>query len=95
MKKTIAVVAGAIVGLAAAGACIASEELAKKNGCTGCHDVNAKKVGPSFKSIAAKYKGQADAEKKVVEELKSGKGHMAVKTSDADTTALVKWVLSL
>ena len=54
MKKTIAVVAGAIVGLAAAGACIASEELAKKNGCTGCHDVNAKKVGPSFKSIAAK-----------------------------------------
>jgi cytochrome c len=94
MKKTIAVVAGAIVGLAAAGACIASEELAKKNGCTGCHDVNAKKVGPSFKSIAAKYKGQADAQDKLVKELGEGKKHPPTKASEGDRQALVKWVLS-
>ena len=57
--------------------------------------VDAKKVGPSFKSIGAKFKGQADAEKKLVDQLKSGKGHPAVKTSDADTAKLVKWVLSM
>jgi cytochrome c len=94
MNKSIALVAGALVGLAAAGACIASEELAKKDGCTGCHDVNAKKVGPSFKSIAAKYKGQADAEAKLVKELGEGKKHPPTKASEPDRQALVKWVLS-
>ena len=47
---------------AAAGLGLASEELAKKDGCMGCHDVSAKKMGPSFKSVAAKYKGKADAD---------------------------------
>jgi cytochrome c len=94
MKKTIAMIAGALVGLAAAGGVIASEELAKKNGCTGCHDVNAKKVGPSFKSIAAKYKGQADAEGKLVAELGEGKKHPPVKANEADRKALVSWILS-
>jgi len=93
MKRTIAVVA-AIVGLAAAGACMASEELAKKSGCTGCHDVSAKKVGPSFKSIAEKYKGKPDAEGTLVKELGEGKKHPPTKASEGDRQALVKWVLS-
>ena len=95
MKKAIAMVAGAVLGLAAAGLGFASEELAKKSGCTGCHDVSAKKVGPSFKSIAAKYKGQADAESKLVKELGEGKKHPPVKASEDDRKTLVKWALSL
>ena len=71
-----------------------SEELAKKNGCMGCHDVSAKKVGPSFKDIAAKNKGNADAEAKLVKELGEGKKHPPVKASQEDRKTLVKWVLS-
>jgi cytochrome c len=93
--KSIVIAAVLSAGLGFAGTASADEALAQKSGCLTCHAVDAKKVGPSFKSVAAKFKGQADAEKKLVEQLKSGKGHMAVKTSDADTTALVKWVLSL
>jgi len=72
----------------------ASPELAKSSGCTNCHDVSAKKVGPSFKSVAEKYKGKADAEDKLVAELREGKKHPKVAASEADTKTLVKWVLS-
>ena len=93
--KSIVIAAALAAGLGFTGTASADEALAQKSGCLTCHAVDAKKVGPSFKSVAAKFKGQADAEKKLVDQLKSGKGHPAVKTSDADTATLVKWVLSL
>ena len=93
MKKTIAVVATAVLGFAG-GVAIASPELAKSSGCMNCHDVAAKKVGPSFKDIAAKYKGKPEAEAQLVAALKEGKKHPATKGSDADKATLVKWVLS-
>ena len=93
--KSIVIAAAAAAALLGAGTASADEALAQKSGCLTCHAVDAKKVGPSFKSIAAKFKGQADAEKKLVEQLKAGKGHPAVKTSDADTATLVKWVLAM
>lgn len=93
--KSIVIALSLAAGLGVAGTASANEALAQKSGCLTCHAVDAKKVGPSFKSIAAKFKGQADAEKMLVDQLKSGKGHPAVKTSDADTATLVKWVLSM
>jgi hypothetical protein len=38
------------------GAALASADLAKKNGCAVCHDATAKKMGPTWKDIAAKNK---------------------------------------
>jgi cytochrome c len=93
MKKLL-LVAVAAAGLAAAGAATAQEDLAKKAGCMGCHDVSAKKVGPSFKDVAAKYKGKADAEATLVTKLKDGKGHPATKAPENDLTGIVKWVLA-
>lgn len=84
----------AAVGLSAAGVAQASAELAQKSGCMTCHAVDTKKMGPAFKDVAKKYKGQAAAEADLVTKLKSGKGHPAVKASDEDTKTLVKWVLS-
>ena len=84
----------AALGFAAAGLGMASEDLAKKNGCMGCHDVAKKKAGPAFKDVAAKYKGQADAEGKLVAELGAGKKHPKTAASEADRKTLVKWVLS-
>jgi len=85
----------AAVGLSTAGVAQANAELAQKSGCMTCHSVDTKKMGPSFKDIAKKYKGQASAEADLITKLKTGKGHPAVKTSDDDTKALVKWALSL
>jgi cytochrome c len=93
--KSLIVAAALVVGVAAAGAAQASEDLAKANGCATCHAMDTKKMGPSFKSIAAKYKGNAAAEGKLVEMLSKAQGHPAVKASPDDIKKLVKWNLSL
>jgi cytochrome c len=94
MRKAIVIAGSFVLGLAAAGVVFGNEELAKKSGCMGCHDINTKKVGPAFKDVAAKNKGNADAEAKLVKELGEGKKHPPVKASEEDRKTLVKWVLS-
>jgi cytochrome c len=84
----------AAVGLGATGMAQASAELAQKSGCMNCHALDTKKMGPAFKDVAKKHKGNATAEADLVGQLKSGKGHPAVKASADDTKALVKWVLA-
>lgn len=61
MKKMLlgAVIASALL-LAGAGQA-AVMDLARKEGCLNCHDVNHKLVGPSLKDIAGKYAPIADA----------------------------------
>ena len=82
---------------------MASEDLAKKHACTACHAVDKKVVGPAFKEVAAKYKGNAKAEAMLVEKVKKGGvgvwGQVPMPPNssvpDADVKALVKWVLGL
>lgn len=95
--KSIMIAVVAAAGIAAAGLANAAgeAELAQKSGCMNCHAVDTKKVGPAFKDVAAKYKGKADAQATITQELTTGKGHMQVKTSPEDTATLVKWVLSM
>jgi cytochrome c len=85
------VAAGLVVALSAN----ASPELAKKDGCTNCHAVAEKKVGPAFKDVAAKYKGNAGAEASLVAKINAGKDHPQVKASEDDVKKLVKWVLAM
>lgn len=92
--KSILIALVASIGLAATQAANAQEALAKSDGCLNCHAVDTKKVGPSFKSVAEKYKGKADAEAMLVAKIK-GKGHPATKASDDDAKTLVKWVLAM
>ena len=92
--KLIAIAVVASVALIASGAASAQEALAKSDGCLNCHAVDAKKVGPSFKDVAAKYKGKADAEATLVAKLTKGEGHPATKAKPDDVKGLVKWVLS-
>ena len=93
MKSMI--VAGMVaVGLAAAGLANASEALAQKAGCTKCHAVADKKMGPSFKDISAKFKGKAGSDAVIVAKLKAGKEHPATKASDDDLNKIAKWALS-
>jgi len=91
--KTLIVAVIATAGIAFAGAASAQADLAQKN-CGTCHALDTKKMGPSFKDISKKYKGNATAEADLIAKVKSGKGHPAVKASDADLTASMKWVLA-
>ena len=93
--KAFLIAAIAAVGLASGQAAIAQEALAKSSGCLNCHAADTKKIGPSFKSVAEKYKGKADAEATLVAKLKNGTGHPAQKASEDDLKSLVKWVLSM
>jgi cytochrome c len=98
--KTFLIAAAAVASVALAGAAQAQEAVAKDKGCLGCHAVDAKKMGPAFKEVSAKYKGKADAEATIVGMLKSGKAasgkaHPAAKASDDEIKGLAKWVLSL
>lgn len=92
--KSIVVAAIAAVGMAATVPASAQEALAKSSGCMNCHDVAAKKIGPAYKEIAAKYKGKADAEATLVAKLSTAKGHPEVKAKADDLKGIVKWVLS-
>lgn len=48
------------------------DEAMNKAGCMACHTKDKKVVGPSFKEIAAKYKGQADAQAKLFDKVRKG-----------------------
>ncbi len=86
--------AGSLVMAGVANAADAGADLAKAKGCLGCHAVAEKKVGPAMKDVAAKYKGNKDAEATLTAKLKDGKGHMKVAASDAELKTLVQWSLS-
>lgn len=78
--------------------------LAQKSGCLACHSVDAKILGPAYKDVAAKYKGDKGAEAKLVEKVKKGGsgvwGPMPMPANspnvkDEDIKTIVHWVLSL
>ena len=100
MKTAVALtaLAASLVALPAA----ASVELATKSKCMACHQVEKKALGPSFKEVAAKYKGDKSAEAMLAESIVKGvKGKWGKipmppqKVAPADAESLAKWILSL
>jgi cytochrome c len=95
-------VATAVAAALVAAPALANLELAQKSGCTACHAVDKKVVGPSYKEVAAKYKGDKGAEAMLFKKVKEGGqgvwGQVPMPpnsfVSDADIKTLVKWVLS-
>ncbi len=81
---------------------MANADLAKKYNCGGCHTPDKKLVGPSYKDIAAKYKGDAAAPAKLAEKVTKGGvgvwGQIPMPpnaTAPAgDVAALVDWLLA-
>lgn len=90
--------------LAAVGApAMANLELAQKKACLACHQVDNKVVGPAYKDVAKKYKGQKGIEAKLAEKImKGGKGAWGevpmpanTQVNEAEAKQLVSWILSL
>lgn len=89
--------------LLVAGYAQADAELAKKNNCVACHQVDTKLVGPAFKDVAAKFGDRKDAVEFLAGKIKSGStgewGQIPmppnVNVSEADAKALAEWILTL
>lgn len=103
MKHSL--IALAAVGLVAGAPAMAADgqALAQKYACMSCHQVDKKVVGPGFKDVAAKYKGDKNAEAHLINKVKNGGSGVwgtvpmppNPQVPDADLKAIVSWVLSL
>jgi cytochrome c len=87
-------IAGALAAGLTVGVVQAQSDLLKTKGCLGCHDLDKKKVGPAFKDVAAKYKGDKSKAPEIVAKMKEGKGHPKLSASDADLKSAVEQALS-
>ena len=107
VRGVVTVAQGAPTGAAAAasaaapGGGAAMMALANKGACLSCHQVDAKVVGPAFKEVAAKYKGDAKAPAALAAKIKSGGQGVwgaipmppAQNLSDDEIARLARWVL--
>ena len=108
MKIRIAAlsVAGALASMGANAAIDdkKAQEIMTKAGCAACHTVDKKGVGPSYKEVAKKHKGQKDAVAVVAKKIREGGtgayGQIPMppnpkdRIGDEDLKAMVEWVLS-
>jgi cytochrome c len=98
----------ALLALGGVAACVsaraddAAKQLAQKYNCLACHAEDKKLVGPSYKDVAKKYKGDAGAPAKLAQKVKAGGGGVwgsipmpPNNVPDADIKTLVNWILSL
>ena len=96
-KLPFTIAAVALLGFAGAAFADPADDIISKNKCHSCHTSTTTKKGPSWADVAKKYKGDAGAEAKLVEMLKTGGAddHKKVAgASDADLKAVVQKVLS-
>ena len=83
--------------------CIADPALAAAKNCLACHNIDKKVVGPAYKDVAAKYRGDKTAPSRLVAKVMQGGGGVwgVVKmpsnpqVTEAEAKKLVTWVLSL
>jgi len=97
----------ALIGALAAPAALASdgETLYQEVGCSACHQVAQKRMGPTYKDVAAKYKGQADAADVLFKKVRNGGAgvwgtvpmppHPADRVSDEELHTIIGWILTL
>ncbi len=80
-----------------------AQTLIVQNFCNACHSAETKMLGPAFKEVAAKYKGDAEAAVKLAEKVKKGSsgvwGQVPMPANpgvkDEDLKVILAWVLSL
>jgi cytochrome c len=82
---------------------LADPALAQAKNCMACHAVERKVVGPAYKDVAAKYKGDKTAVDKLAAKiLKGGAGVWGpvpmpanAQVNEAEAKKLAAWVLTL
>jgi cytochrome c len=79
------------------------EALAKKHNCLACHQTDKKVIGPAYKEVAKKYKGQKNAQTQLEQKVKKGGvgvwGQIPMPPNaavpDKDIHELVEWILKM
>lgn len=104
-SRLIALAAGAALAAALAAPALADEageKLVKAKGCTACHSNDKKILGPSYKDVAKKYKGDAGAEAKLAAKvIKGGSGVWGPipmppnKVTEAEAKSMVSYILAM
>ncbi|MBA4176466.1 MAG: cytochrome C [Leptothrix sp. (in: Bacteria)] len=104
MRKTVTTLGLMALGLGLSAPALADPvaDMAKA-GCTACHLKDKKLVGPSYKEIAAKNKGKADAVATLTAKARAGGSGVygpipmppnpMAKIGDAELKAAVEWIL--
>jgi cytochrome c len=103
MKRFLVAITALTAGFAVCSPAMADMALATAKNCTSCHAVEKKVLGPSYKEVATKYAGQADAVDKLSGKIiKGGAGAWGpvpmpanAQVSADDAKKLVTWILSL
>lgn len=103
MKSRGLLFAAAILAGSSACASNAGQELAQRSVCLACHQVDAKRVGPSFRAIALRYAGNEAATEYLARSIRDGSRGLwgaipmpAQRHVDPATALLLaEWVLSL
>lgn len=99
--RVIVIMLGALTVLAAPNARAADDvSLFRAKKCMNCHAIDEKLVGPAFKSVAARYANDKDAEARLARKIREGGsgswGVVPMPTNDvtpAEATQLAHWVL--
>jgi cytochrome c len=102
MKRTLITIALSATAVLSAAPAFADQALATSKNCMACHAIDKKVVGPAYKDVAAKYKGDKTAADKLATKVVKGGGGVwgAIpmpanpQVSDAEAKKLVAWVLS-
>ena len=99
--KAVYVALMAAAGVVMTGQALADEALAKAKNCMSCHAVDKKLVGPAYKDVAAKYKGDGKAAATLAAKIKAGGkgvwGEIPMppnNVSDDEAKKLAAWVLA-
>ena len=99
--KSVYVAVMATAGIVMAGQAQADEALAKSKNCMACHAIDKKLIGPAYKDVAAKYKGDAKAPAMLAEKIKAGGkgvwGQIPMPPNNVtpeEAAKLAAWVLS-
>ena len=102
MKRCIPPLLLLAAGLSSPLPSLANQALAAAKNCLACHTIDKKVVGPAYKDVAAKYRGDKTAPTRLATKIMEGGGGVwgVVKmpstphVSDAEAKKLVAWVLS-
>ncbi|MES9970244.1 MAG: c-type cytochrome [Candidatus Thiodiazotropha sp.] len=104
MKMMLLAASTTIVSLGAVATASADPvALATQRGCMACHQIETKVVGPAYKEVAAKYKGQEGAVEMLSAKVKAGGSGVwgpvpmppNAHVSDDDIKLIVEWVMTL
>ena len=102
MKSNAAAIAACFSALVAVAPAHASLDLAKAKGCTACHDVTKKVVGPAYSEVAKKYKAAADGQATMTASILKGStgkwGPIPMppnKVTEEEAKKLAAWISTL